>query len=58
MQKITYFKDKKARALDELSRYQYRLTRQQYRTLKGQIKAGDIEGAAKGLEKLLEASNA
>lgn len=58
MQKITYFKDKKARALDELSRYQYRLTRQQYRTLKGQIKAGDIKGAAKGLEKLLEASNA
>lgn len=52
------FKDKKARALDELARYQYRLTRQQYRTLKGQIKAGDIEGAAKGLEKLLEASNA
>lgn len=52
------FKDMKARALDELARYQYRLTRQQYRTLKGQIKAGDIEGAAKGLEKLLEASNA
>ena len=51
------FKDTKARALDELARYQYRLTRQQYRTLKGQIKAGDIEGAAKGLEKLLEASN-
>lgn len=28
------------------------LTRQQYRTIKGQILAGDIEGAMKGLQRL------
>lgn len=30
------------------------LTRQQYRTIQGQAFAGDIEGARKGLYKLLE----
>lgn len=30
-----------------------RLTRQQYSTLKGQILAGDSDGAMKGLRKLL-----
>lgn len=30
------------------------LSKQQYRTLKGQILAGDSEGAMKGLKKLLE----
>ncbi len=30
------------------------LTRQQYRTIKGQAFAGDISGAEKGLYKLLE----
>ncbi len=30
------------------------LTRQQFRTLKGQALAGDIEGAGKGMYKLLE----
>ena len=30
------------------------LTRQQYRTIKGQAFAGDIRGAEKGLYKLLE----
>lgn len=30
------------------------LTKQQYRTLKGQILAGDSEGAMKGLKRLLE----
>lgn len=30
-----------------------RLTRQQYKTLKGQILAGDSEGAMKGLRRLL-----
>lgn len=29
------------------------LTKQQYRTIKGQIIAGDIEGARKGLRRLL-----
>ena len=30
------------------------VTRQQFRTLKGQIIAGDAEGARKGLEKILK----
>ena len=29
------------------------LTKQQYRTIKGQILVGDVEGARKGLNKLL-----
>lgn len=33
---------------------QKNLTRQQYRTIKGQAFAGDIKGAEKGLYKLLE----
>ena len=31
------------------------MTRQQYRTIKGQILAGDYEGAEKGLNKILNA---
>lgn len=31
-----------------------KLSKQQYRTLKGQILAGDPEGAMKGLKRLLE----
>lgn len=31
-----------------------KLNKQQYRTLCGQINAGDIEGAMRGLEKLLK----
>lgn len=31
-----------------------RLTPQQFRTLKGQVLAGDITGAQKGLQKLLK----
>lgn len=31
-----------------------RLTKQQYKTLKGQILAGDSEGAMKGLRRLLQ----
>lgn len=30
------------------------LTKQQYRTIKGQMIAGDIEGANKGLNRLLK----
>ena len=30
-----------------------KLTRQQYKTLKGQCKAGDIEGAIKGFYRLM-----
>lgn len=29
------------------------LTRQQYKTIKGQIIAGDIDGAQKGLQRLM-----
>ena len=36
-----------------LKRYKYQLTRQQIKTLKGQIKAGDIKGFFKGLKKLI-----
>ena len=32
----------------------YGLTRQQIKTLRGQALAGDIDGAIKGLERLLE----
>lgn len=31
-----------------------KLTRQQYKTFCGQINAGDVEGAMKGLDKLLK----
>ena len=37
-----------------LKRYKYQLTRQQKNTLKGQIKAGDIEGFYKGINKLIK----
>lgn len=33
------------------------LTRQQYRTIKGQIIAGDTDGALKGLNRLLKKQN-
>ena len=36
-----------------LKRYKYLLTRQQKRTLKGQILSGDINGFKKGLYKLI-----
>lgn len=35
-----------------LDNFKKNLTSQQYKTLKGQALAGDIEGAEKGLEKL------
>lgn len=37
-----------------LKDYKYRLTKQQYRTFKGQILAGDIEGFRKGLFKIMK----
>lgn len=36
-----------------LKKHKYQLTKQQYRTLKGQAKAGDEIGAIKGLNNLL-----
>ena len=41
------------KALRDLKHECKNLTPQQYRTLKGQILAGDIEGAEKGLRRLL-----
>lgn len=41
--------------LDELRHYYGALTTQQLRTLRGQALSGDIAGARKGLERLLEA---
>ena len=40
-------------ALGTLLSHKPQLTRQQYKTLKGQILAGDAEGAMRGLKKLL-----
>lgn len=43
------------RAAMNLKACRDRLTKQQYKTLKGQILAGDSEGAMKGLRRLLSA---
>ena len=40
--------------LDTLNANRENITRQQYRTIKGQAFAGDIKGAEKGLHKLLD----
>lgn len=47
-------------ALIRLKGARHRLTAQQYRTLRGQVLAGDPDGAMRGLRKLLllEGSNA
>ena len=37
-----------------LNEYKRRLTSQQFRTIKGQALAGDVVGARKGLNKLME----
>lgn len=34
-----------------LNQYKYRMTKQQYKTIKGQIRKGDYEGALKGINK-------
>ncbi len=36
-----------------LKKYNSKLTRQQFKTLRGQALAGDIDGAVKGLETIL-----
>lgn len=38
--------------LKKLKHFKKHLTPQQYRTIKGQILSGDIEGAKKGIHKL------
>ena len=42
----------KEQCIAMLKAKKHKLTHQQYLTIKGQILAGDIEGARKGLEKL------
>ena len=37
-----------------LKKYKNQLTKQQYKTLKGQVRAGDTQGAIKGLNRLLK----
>lgn len=44
-------------ALKYLYQYKDRLTYQQYKTIVGQIKSGNIEGAKKGLYKLLKGAD-
>ena len=46
------------RAAMNLKACKDRLTRQQYKPLKGQILAGDADGAMKGLRRLLKEANA
>lgn len=43
--------------LHELKLCRQFLTRQQYRTLKGQAVHGDVAGAEKGLQRLLQRKN-
>lgn len=43
----------KLKALCDLKRHKELLTAQQFRTLKGQILAGDVAGYEKGLQKIL-----
>jgi hypothetical protein len=42
------------KSLELLREYKYRLTKQQYNTLKGQILKGDIDGFRKGLFKIVK----
>ena len=43
-----------AKAYELLRRSRHRLTKQQYRTLSGQIRAGEAEAAVKGLETIIK----
>lgn len=45
------------RAMMQLKACKSRLTPQAYRTLRGQILAGDADGAIKGLRKILRRQN-
>ena len=40
-------------AIIHLNNHKKKLTRQQYKTLKGQIQSGNIEGAMKGLKRIM-----
>ena len=45
-------------AIKYIKSHRKKLTAQQYRTLKGQCIAGDIDGALKGLDKILSRGEA
>ena len=47
-------KEKQQAALYVLSRYRRKITRQQFKTLKGQVLTGDPDGAMKGLKNILK----
>lgn len=42
-----------SKAYSLLKRHHHELTRQQICTIKGQIKSGDVDGAIKGMSKIL-----
>ena len=44
-------------ALGQVKACKHRLTPQQYKTLQGQILAGDSDGALKGLKRILRKNN-
>ena len=46
--------NERRRAIDKLYKHKNMLAYQQYRTFKGQICSGDIEGFNKGLERILK----
>lgn len=46
--------DRISKALGLLAKVKRHLTKQEYKTFVGQIKAGDIKGAARGIERVLE----
>lgn len=50
---MTQKNDEITKALSQLKRENRHLTSQQYKTLRGKILAGDIPGAMKGLQKIL-----
>ena len=41
-------------ALMFLKAYRFQLSQQQYKTLRGQVLAGDSQGAMKGLKRIME----
>lgn len=40
-----------------LKQFRHRLTRLQYITIKGQIRTGDLDGAYKGIKKIIGGTN-
>ena len=49
--------DRISKALGLLAKVKRYLSKQEYKTFVGQIKAGDIKGAARGIERVLGIGN-